>query len=180
MPQPDLLLQMTCDVAADISLLPDAAGVYVFFWARPLIPLCDYCAEAETISPEIELVPLYTGASADSLRMRIKRHVLGDTRGSTLRASLGLLLQAHLNLTIIPIPTKAYFCFEPEQRLTDWIVSNTVIGHFETDDPFGLEKGMLADEAGLLNIQGCPATEISVRLKTLRSNASGRLLPLPH
>lgn len=176
MPEPSLLLQMTAEIADDFMRIPDAAGVYVIFWIQTdtgaLCPVSKDALDADAV----ELVPLYVGASNDSLRVRIKRHVLGDTRSSTLRASLGLILAERLDLKIVPIPTKAYFCVEPERRLSDWIVSNTVVGYFETDDPFGLEKTMLASSAGKLNISGCRPNETSKRLKRLRSNASGRKL----
>lgn len=174
MREPTLLLQMTSEIAADLTRVPDTSGVYALFWIQPdATPLGTDCGQAGDIEA-IELMPLYIGASKDSLRVRIKRHIMGDTRGSTLRASLGMILAERLDLQIVQIPTKRYFCIEPEQRLSDWIVLNTIVGYFETNDPFELEKAMLAVSAGKLNISGCQPNEISGHLKLLRANASGQ------
>lgn len=171
MPSPDLLLRMTCEIAEDISSVPERPGVYVMFWS------CPRYTDEDTVEAgpfRFDLIPLYTGATADSLRLRIKRHIFGDTRVSTLRASLGLILRAQLGLRAIPIPKKRYFYFEPEQRLTNWIVSNTAVGYCEADNPFTVEKAMLINQAGLLNIQGCDPTPLTRRLQMLRGAANGR------
>lgn len=87
---------------------------------------------------------LYVGISKKSLNSRdIKTHFNSNRTGtSTLRRSLGAILKNKLNLTTLPRSSKRtkqdIYCYkfeyDGEERLTDWMKNNLLVGYCILED----------------------------------------------
>jgi hypothetical protein len=96
---------------------------------------------------------LYAGASRDPLRRRVLEHLTGNTKGSSLRMTIGALIGNELGLDPVGSRNRTYFDFgDGEQRLTDWMLAHTRVAVVATDDPFPLERAVLATTPVPLNI----------------------------
>lgn len=142
-----------------LHMVPEEPGVYLY-----LLP-------AETGLPRNLLAQsspwkiagtwsevLYVGATTWSLRERLKSHFGPRSESSSLRMSLGLLLEDQLDLQVHTIDKRRKFYFEPEQSLTDWILNNTHIAYFLTASPMEDERKLISCGYGLLNISGATPT----------------------
>lgn len=153
--------------------VPRAPGVYAFY-ARDLP---DALAPFATAGRELNT--LYVGQTNDDLSKRIEHHLFRDARVSTLRGSLGLLAQVAFELELIRIPGQRYFCFRDETPITEWLAQHALIGYSVQANPIASEAAWLAIQPGLLNLNGCPSTLLSEKIRLLRRDASGRWLSRP-
>lgn len=155
--------------------MPDEPGAYAFLVAPHVNPIRTlWEAHGETPTSICGLDLLYVGATADQLRLRIKQHIGNDTRVSTLRMSLGLLLRDSLELVVGAQIGKRYFWFRDEAALTAWIRQYTHIAFLTSGSPFDIERDLLRSHAGLLNVAG-RRSAISLMLRRLRAEAVGRI-----
>lgn len=141
-----------------IAMIPDTGGVYAFLLDDPaaLAPALDR-AHLQLDSLRLgRRAILYLGASAGSLRSRLKAHLSNDTGRSTFRMSLGAVLAEELDLRVVPNPHVPYFWFEPEGelRLTAWIGAHVSVALRTSAQAMAEEKSMIAGENPLLNITG--------------------------
>lgn len=153
--------------------VPDPPGVYAFYaddLPEALVPFAPASAGPTT---------LYVGQTGDRLNLRIEHHLFRDARVSTLRGSLGLLVQDALGLELVRLPGTRQFCFTDEQPLTDWLRHHTRVAFAVSEHPSQTEAAWLAIEPGLLNIKGCPPTPLTAEIREMRRLASGRHLRLP-
>jgi hypothetical protein len=164
-------------VAADPEIVPDEPGVYAL-----LVPRSDLadafvdeivnCESRSTVFPD-HLV-LYVGASGETIRRRLKSHVLGDSYASTMRMGIGVLLEKQLGLTPTVMPGRCYFRFSPETPLTEWITAHVTTSYHLCDRPYPYEEELIREDTSLLNIVGRPASDFSRRLMALRARYNGR------
>ncbi|RYE66334.1 MAG: hypothetical protein EOO81_11625 [Oxalobacteraceae bacterium] len=117
---------MTKDVSADPGSALDVPGVYLLLWAD----MSRRSAESFVASdPELEFVPICVGDDDVSMSADIHRSILGTADLSLTRAAMGLMLQDRLGLVIAPAETRTGVQIMPEERLTAWLLSRTVIGY---------------------------------------------------
>nr|MCB7500581.1 hypothetical protein [Enterobacter roggenkampii] len=92
---------------ANLTAVPDGSGVYAFYVRAGTALPNSFPVEATSTN---EAVTIYVGKTGDSLRRRLKQHLLGDARVSQLKANLGVLVQNALGLSVLPIPGNATTC----------------------------------------------------------------------
>jgi hypothetical protein len=155
-----------------------APGVYfVFFDAKEMILERSGYYEFDRAKPLVndghEL--LYTGASLDPLRRRVLDHLTGNTKGSSLRMTAGVLMTTELGLDPVAAPNRTYFDFgDGEQRLTDWLLAKTRVATVADDDPYYLEHKVLTSTPMPLNISERRRHPYSKYLMNLRSLFAAR------
>jgi hypothetical protein len=121
---------------------------------------------------------MYIGASLDPLRRRVLAHLTGNTKGSTLRMTVGMILSTDLNLEPIGNRRHAYYDFgEGEYRLTEWLLTHTRVAFIESDDPFGLEWSILQQVPLPLNISHRKRHGFSKYLLAMRAYYAARPRP---
>jgi hypothetical protein len=165
------------EIANDPDIVPAECGVYAL-----LMPL-GRIAEAgiQTLldrEPASYAFPnhlvLYIGASVESVRRRLRTHVVGESYGSTFRMGLGVLLESALGLNVTTMPGRSYFRFTPETPLTRWVTEHVTAGYHLCDRPYDLEEALLRDDDSLLNVVGRPSTEFTRRMLRLRARYNTR------
>jgi len=86
-----------------------------------------------------------------SLNERIKnQHTNGNAEGSTLRFSLGCLLEDKLKIQLCQVEPKR---FDNEEKLTNWINENALIVWTLDDKPWLKEVDFIKKTSPPLNIQ---------------------------
>ena len=165
-------------LAANPSLIPAVPGTYMIFFDSGTLFLeqagyLDFSAEFPLSIDGFDL--LYAGATRDSLRVRALQHVVGDSRSSSLRMTVGALLAHELALEPVGDGTRTYFSFgDGERRLTDWLCAHTRVAVHPCDDPFALEKELLRSFPIPLNITERKRHAYSKYLMALRAVYAGR------
>jgi len=115
----------------------------------------------------------------DSLRYRLKQHLYGDVRVSSVRAGLGLMGQEYFDVRVITVPGSRQFFLSDEAPIGAWMARNLFVGFIETHTPRETEAAWLTIRPGLLNVSGRPPTVITDEIRRRRKLADGRNLPLP-
>ena len=166
--KPDRLWSIK-DMRAQPQLTPASPGVYGWYFKRvpPNVP----SKRAET--PKVPTAGcmvheghslLYTGVASDSLRSRLKQHIMesnpeeGKNRNaswSTLRKTLGVLLayELKIELRLIKEDGRVWFGDKGEGRLLEWMSRNAGVAWIETPDPLSLERDLIEVLAVPLNIR---------------------------
>ncbi len=158
------------------TLPPRSTGVYAWFFNRvPAGVPTDSCLVREGTTL------LYVGETGKkTLWDRLKsQHFGGNAESSTLRQTLGCLLEGELG-TVLMLkpgsgkPSKTFM--EKEGFLTGWMADNARVAWVKTPKPQILEDHLLKTQGrGLpLNIKGNPNNPFRVRLKELREKALRR------
>jgi len=140
--------------------VPPVKGVY-FWWFKSLPPMVPVAETA--ISDGMHL--LYVGISPDikgkpnskaNLRTRIKTHYRGNAEGSTLRRTLGILLETESGypLTRVGSGKRLTFTHMGEQWLDRWMGQNAYVSWIQHDQPWILEDALIASTSLPLNIKG--------------------------
>jgi hypothetical protein len=157
-------------VALSLKAMPSSQGTYTLLIPMDDNPIRGLIAAMGGRAPDAiaGLDLIYVGATADPIGSRLKCHLKGDSRTSTARMSLGLMLRHHLGLEPQAIPGKRYFFFADEQRLTDWMLATMLVGIKLADDPFGIERAIVAGGHSFLNLAGTPPTALTKHLSGLR------------
>lgn len=152
MPSPTIALQLTRAIGDDPAKALDGPGVYALFWACP------------SDSSAFELVPICTGVADTTIRVHIALNVLGSAETSLIRAALGLMLRDRLGLILSSAATATGLHLVPEQRLTDWLSANTVIGYAALDNAVDADGLVRSFETGEITIVGISPEELARRL----------------
>ena len=152
------LIQPASAMRKHAGLLPECGGVYAMLLDKP------EALEPALRRANLQLEPLrfgrrailYIGATQDSLRTRVRRHLADETYVSTFRMSLGAVLAEELGLKARTIPGKRRFSFEPdsELRLSAWIQAHVSVAARLSVAAMDEEKSLIAAEDPLLNIAG--------------------------
>lgn len=147
-------LRPTNEIADNIDSVPEGPGVYLVFGGMDELLASAEC-EPDDYLGAFQLRGhdlLYIGSSLN-LRARLLNHLKGDSRCSSLRASLGCLLKERLGLEITTYRKKSYFSFgEGEARLSDWIREHTSVALWPCRDPEELERALIRALPSPLNI----------------------------
>lgn len=160
--------------------VPDAPGVYTALLERRdglVKALEDAGLDHSALADEPRPI-VYIGSSGSSLRRRLRTHVVGDSRRSTLRMTLGALLAPQLGLEPIGTPGHTYFEFGGQEAvLSRWIEDHLSFAFFECVAPVSIESAMIIQCRPALNISYQRASRHARRLMQLRSRYSMRRLP---
>jgi len=104
----------------------------------------------------------------------------GNAEGSTLRLSLGCLLAAELNIELRRVGSGKRFTFSSgEARLSKWMDENARVAWLACDEPWKLEKELIASMNLPLNLDQNSTNEFFGVLSDLRRTAKARARELP-
>jgi hypothetical protein len=177
------------DVLARPSPAPAAAGVYAWYFDVPPGAVdrtgChrhgDLCLLYVGISPK-EPPANGRAPSRSTLRQRLRTHYAGNAAGSTLRKTLGCLLGDTLGIALRRVGSGERYTFgnAGEQVLDGWMDQHAFVTWQETDQPWLLERGILASGLSLpLNVRDNPCEAHTRHVKAVRAEAMRRADVLP-
>ena len=106
------------------------------------------------ISPKAP--PAIGRPSGQTLRSRVRYHYRGNAEGSTLRLTLGCLLEAELGIRLHRVGSGSRLTFTPagEEELSRWMAENAFVAWAETSEPWAWEHQALATLDLPLNLSG--------------------------
>lgn len=107
--------------------------------------------------------------STSNLRKRLRNHLSGNARGSTLRLTLGALLAEKLQLTPAPASGKFHWG-EGEARLSAWLAGHARVTWFEHPAPWLIEADVVRELVVPLNRSHNSAHPFSVIVGQLRAS----------
>ena len=124
-----------CRILSDRALVPDEAGIYVWWFDEeiPSVPLNGTLAHGNHRLLYVGIAPRAPSAAGSESKSTLRRRIVGNHLGrriasSTLRRSLAWLLKGHLGLEIGRNAIgKAVMSREDESRLTQWMSDHAVI-----------------------------------------------------
>lgn len=156
---PDKTFSRT-EVMSRPTPVPAVNGVY-FWWFKEIPP----GVPTEGCLTHEGYTLLYVGISPDkkgkpnsraNLKTRIKTHYSGNAEGSTLRRTLGVLLEneSHFPLRRVGSGTRTTFTHLGEQWLDMWMEENAKVCWIPHEEPWVLEETLIATVSLPLNIQG--------------------------
>lgn len=182
------------EVVSSDDPVPNERGVYAWYFRDlPKIIPTDGCAQKD------DLTLLYVGVapkkpptngrnpSLQTIRTRIRKHLKGDAEGSTLRLSLGSLLQAQLGIELrmtgsrgttmgfVSGGTKS----AGENRLSDWMRRNAFVTWSVCAEPWLIEDQLIGCLNLPLNLSQNSAHPFHSVLSQARSRAKTRAKSLP-
>ena len=168
---------------------PPKPGIYAWYFdAMPTGINSENCHRYE------EWKLLYTGISPGKppangkppsrshIRRRLRTHFAGNAAGSTLRLSLGCLLEQDIGTVLRRVGTRGRFTFtNPGEQLLDrWMRRHARVVWAEHPRPWEPEGELLASGLPLpLNLDGNPCVAFTQSLSKLRSAAKRRAEVLP-
>ena len=162
----------------DFDQIADVPGVYLVY-VRNGIELLERSAYFELASPPPLATPcgclLYAGATGCSLRSRIRQHLSGDSRVSTIRRTTGAILGTDLCLQAY-LHRQSLHYGAGEDRLTRWLNENLLFDIRPTDDPFGTERVLLSTLTLPFNITRRRNDPYSGHLMELREEAKAKAI----
>ena len=165
-------------LANNALLIPDEPGAYALFFdsGTCLLERSGYLDFDKAYPPSFDGFDLlYVGATMDSLRRRAMQHVVGDSRTSSLRMTVGALLAGDLDLDPVGDGSRTYFNFgDGERRLTQWLCAHTRVAVHPCSQPFTIEKWLLREYAIPLNLSERKRHPFSKYLMALRAVYAGR------
>lgn len=164
-------------LVVDAGLLPSEPGTYFVFFdsGQLLLERSGYLEFDQSYPFNLDGFDLlYVGATADSLRLCAMQQVVGDSRSSSLRMTVGALVADDLNLDPVGDDSRTYFNFgDGERRLTEWLCAYTRVAVHVTDQPFVVEKMLLRSLTVPFNISDRKRHPYSKYLTNLRALYAG-------
>ncbi|TXI87185.1 MAG: hypothetical protein E6Q40_05340 [Cupriavidus sp.] len=121
-------------------------------------------------------------ASRSHVHQRLRTHFAGNAAGSTLRLTLGCLLEPEIGTILRRVGTKGRLTFtNPGEQLLDrWLHAHARVAWIEHPAPWEAEHAILASGLPLpLNIDGNPSAALARPLSALRSAAKRRAEAMP-
>ncbi len=132
-------LYTRAELTAPPSPVPPSHGIYG--WYFDVLPHASIHGIGTFVGPwsllYIGIAPGRPG-SASNLRKRLRNHLTGNARGSTLRLSLGSLMAEQLGLTVVPASGKVSFG-ATETLLSDWLDDHARVVWVEHPEPWTVE-----------------------------------------
>jgi hypothetical protein len=169
------------DLATNRALPQSTSGVYAWFFRfiPPGVPTQGCLVrEGRTL--------LYVGISPESpnsaatLRGRLRQHFTGHAEGSTLRRTLGCLLEEELDTVLRRVGSHNRMTYGPNEiKLTHWMDKNATVAWVETDVPWQLEPYLIQNQNLPLNIKGNEGHSFYAELRRQRAQARQRARQLP-
>ena len=120
-------------------------------------------------------------ASSENLRKRVRKHFKTNASTSTLRMSLGCLLQKSLGITLRRIGRTERFMFLPQDeiKLSNWMGENAMVCWSEHAEPWKLEDEMIKNFSLPLNLLGNEQHPFYPKLSAIRKQAYQKARQLP-
>jgi hypothetical protein len=169
------------ELEANPTLPPPSPGVYAWFFD----PIPDDVPAAGCVTREGANL-LYVGISpgrtpsTQTLRSRVRYHYRGNPEGSTLRLTLGVLLEPQLGTQLRRVGSGNRRTFGPaEARLTQWMAEHARVCWTITETPEELEKYVIGSVQLPLNLDGNTEGSFHRSLSDLRRKARVRAAGLP-
>ena len=171
-------LYTRAEVVSRTNPVPSVSGVYAWFFREPP----GICPTNGCVTKN-ELTLLYVGISPrkrnskQDIRKRIKTHYRGIAEGSTLRLTLGILLERKSGFSLDRTESGKSLTFtqDGERWLNDWMQRNAFVCWVEHSDPSDVERRILQTVSLPLNIQDNQDHPFCSELKNLRKEARQRL-----
>ena len=184
--EPDRLFDRT-SILSSPSPVPAAAGVYAWYFQAPpeQVPL-EGCHQVNGryllyvgISPRR---PPTNGAkpSSQTLRSRIRYHYTGNAEGSTLRLTLGCLLEKSLSIQLRRVGSGNRLTFaEGETALSQWMTDHAFVVWAEHARPWQPESNLIRELELPLNLDQNRHGGFHAALKAARAISRERARQLP-
>ncbi|MGE0601202.1 MAG: GIY-YIG nuclease family protein [Dehalococcoidia bacterium] len=156
------------ELLSEPSSIPRAQGIYGWYFDEPPHPAC---TNVGTVVNGWSL--LYVGiapgrvGSTSNLRTRLRSHLKGNARGSTLRLTLGCLLAERLGLRPVARSGGLHFG-SGEDAISAWLGSHARVSWVELDNPWTVEADVVKRIGAPLNRQHNETHEFYPILGTLR------------
>jgi hypothetical protein len=161
------------DLHGDRERPPRAPGVYgwLFRSVPPGVP-CEGCVTRDGFTLLYVGISPGRNASSQNLRNRIRYHFRGNAEGSTLRLTLGCLLEPVLGTSLRRVGSGKRLTFggEGEARLTEWMADNARVCWVQTVNARELEAELIRTLALPLNLDQ-NAHEFCAMLRRVRRDA---------
>jgi hypothetical protein len=173
------------DVLVKLCPVPAERGAYAWFFKEvPQGVPTDGCYQHDG------LTLLYTGISPheafkpttkQNLRRRIQGHYRGNASGSTLRKTLGVLLEKASGYPLRRTGTSERLTLTTagEQWLNEWMAANAFVAWVSHPEPWIVEQQMLKLASCPLNLADNGNHSFSATLREIRRAASVRARELP-
>jgi hypothetical protein len=160
---------------------PRSPGVYAWFFRRlPRdVPTRGCVRRGGRTLLYVGISPTST-ESSETLRSRIHYHFRGNAEGSTLRRTLGCLLESTLGTCLRRVGSgRRRTLGRKESVLTQWMSRNAAVAWVETREPRLLERHLIQTLSLPLNIDGNRVHPFHAHLRALRDAARRRAAALP-
>ena len=175
------------ETCAGTDYPPAVPGVYGWYFRNlpKLIPVADCVAHGQWVLAYVGISPSKRRSadgrpSSQNLRTRVRYHFRGNAEGSTLRLTLGCLLEADLGTELRRVGSGRRMTFGPaEAKLSDWIRENARVVWAEHTEPWVLEDELINRLSLPLNLQGNRSHPFHSTLTRVRSDAKERARRLP-
>lgn len=135
-------LVSAADIHSKKAGIPDTRGVYAWFFEPHKLGIrsghYEHLLDGKALL-YVGVVPS-TWYSKRTLPRRIRTHIRGTARQSTLRYSLGACLIDELALDVNHLPGFKLNFGDSENRLTEWICENGYVVWSQHDEPWKVEK----------------------------------------
>jgi hypothetical protein len=172
-------------VLARPSPVPVSNGLYAWYFADvPKVVPADSClrVRGRTLL-YIGIAPDKAGKpnSRQSLRSRIQYHYRGNAEGSTLRRTLGVLLEGESGYQLRRVGSgkRITLTHAGEQYLDEWMARNAFVAWLVCAEPWLLERALLKEISCPLNIADNGHHPFTPILKRMRGEAIRRARELP-
>jgi hypothetical protein len=183
----ELWAQETClysraEVLVKPSPVPSKQGIYAWYFREIPGQVPDKgCLTRDG------LTLLYVGispkgpSSSQNLRKRIRYHYRGNAYGSTLRFTLGVLLESASGYPLRCVGTgnRMTFTHQGEQWLDEWMERNAWVCWMEHQRPWEIEAELIGQLRLPLNIRDNGLHEFVPLLSSIRKAARTRAMDMP-
>jgi hypothetical protein len=167
------------------SPVPAANGLYAWYFTDlPATIPTDGCLTLDGktllyigIAPDKECKP----NSSQSLLRRIQYHYRGNAEGSTLRRTLGVLLENKSGFPLRRVGSGKRFTLthEGERYLDEWMTENAFVAWMVHPEPWVIERLLLGELSCPLNIKDNGHHPFALTLKQMRIEALRRAREMP-
>ena len=154
--------------------VPSTSGLYAWYFKEipDGVPTDDCQMKGDLTLLYIGISPK-SEQSKENLRKRITYHFKGNAEGSTLRLTLGVLLERKSSCPLRRVGSgkRMTFTHAGEQWLDQWLEENAFVCWMEHPAPWEVEKELLQSISCPLNIQDNQYHPFSSKLSGLRKDA---------
>jgi hypothetical protein len=153
--------------------VPRASGLYAWYFKDipPQVPTTGCITKNGLTLLYIGISPS-TQPSKRNLYSRIRYHMRGNASGSTLRFTLGCLLNITIGIRLQPTGrTKRLTFGEGELTLSDWLEQNAYVAWVVREEPWLLENDLISKARPPLNLRGNEQHPFYPILKKIRREA---------
>lgn len=174
-------LYLWSELESDPSLPPRLPGIYAWFFVDPpsAVPTANCLIRDRAYLLYVGISP---GRSprTQNLRNRVRYHFRGNAEGSTLRLTLGCLLERELGTVLVRVGSGRRKTFaDREAALTQWIAEHARVVWQPTSKPKELESQLIGSLYLPLNLDENAANTFYPTLVKIRQTARLRALASP-